>query len=100
MLYISFSLHQAVVIKTTLQIKTITAIYFQNGLKGDDSGALRSNVVERCVLLWRDYTSEQKNKERINTLTRAIKEMGKQELSDGIMERYTNHQEISADIFA
>ncbi|KAK7102606.1 uncharacterized protein [Littorina saxatilis] len=72
----------------------------ENGLIGDESCTAQIAVIEKCILLWRQYTAEVKNKERIKTLEKALREMGKNELADAIMERSQNHQEISADMFA
>jgi len=72
----------------------------EDGLRNDESNSLQASVVEKCILLWGQYTAEQKNKERIKTLEKAVRAMGKNELADAILERYQNHQEISADIFA
>ncbi|XP_076469635.1 uncharacterized protein LOC143299967 [Babylonia areolata] len=80
----------------------INVIYDSNddGLLKDESGTVQAAVVEKCVLMWRQHTAEQKNKDRIKTLEKALREMGKNELADGILERYQNHQEITPDIFA
>ncbi|KAL8618165.1 hypothetical protein ACOMHN_059172 [Nucella lapillus] len=86
-----------------LPTTTIVNVIYENsedGLLHDESGSIQTAVVEKCVLMWRKMTAEQKNKDRIKTLEKAIREMGKNELADGILERYQNHQEITPDIFA
>jgi len=71
-----------------------------NGLLDDETAAAQTQVVETCVLMWRKYSADQKNKDRIKTLEKALREMGKNEIADAVMERFSNHQEITADIFA
>lgn len=86
-----------------LPTTTIINIIYENhedGLINDESGNLQAAVVERCVLLWRQQTAEQKNKERMKTLEKALREMGKNEIADAVLERFGNHLEITADIFA
>ncbi|XP_076436646.1 uncharacterized protein LOC143276123 [Babylonia areolata] len=85
-----------------LPTTTIINIMYENsddGLLRDKSGSMQSAVVEKCVLMWRRQTGKQKNKERIKKLVKALREMGKNELADSILERYQNHEEITPDIF-
>ena len=56
--------------------------------------------MEKCILKWREYTREAKNKDNIKSLEKALREMGKIELAEAIIDRFTNHQEISAEMFA
>ena len=86
-----------------LPTTTIINIIYNNhedGLLNDESGNLQAAVVEKCLLLWRQQTAELKNKERMKTLEKALREMGKNEIADAVLERYQNHQEITAEIFA
>ncbi|KAK7489735.1 hypothetical protein BaRGS_00019130 [Batillaria attramentaria] len=81
---------------------TIVNIIYENNENGllNDDGTQQCAVVEKCLLLWRKRTTEQKNKDRVKSLEKAMREMGKMELADLLMERFQNHQEITPDFFA
>ena len=88
-----------------LNLPTITIINIiydvsDEGLINDEEGEKEVTVVEKCMMLWREQTADQKNKDRIRTLEKALREMGKNETADKILECYQNHQEITSDIFA
>lgn len=85
-------------IPTTAIIK-ITYEIFKDGLYGDDFGLKQQKVVEKCLLDWREFTTNTKPKERIGSLEKALRNMGKNELADAFMERNTNNQELTPDIF-
>jgi hypothetical protein len=73
---------------------------FQFGLLHDEDKSLQTSVVEKCLLLWREYSKELKNKDRIKMLDKALREMGKVELAEAVMGKYQDHQEITPDMFA
>ncbi|PVD24248.1 hypothetical protein C0Q70_14719 [Pomacea canaliculata] len=69
------------------------------GLLNDESGDIRTTVVEKCLVKWRELTAGVKPKEQMKTLERALREMGKNELADTLMERFMNNQEITPEVF-
>ena len=86
-----------------LPTTTIIKVIYENnedGLMNDDAFNNQAIVVERCVLMWKQQTAEQKNKDRMKSIEKALREMGKNEVADGVMERFQNHQEITPEIFA
>ena len=82
--------------------KTIINIIFDinsDGLLNNESGSLRSTVIERCLLVWRKRSAVQKPKDRIKILERALREMNKNEFADAMLERFSNREPITPDMF-
>jgi len=60
----------------------------------------RMAVTAKCVFLWKEMTKEKKNRERVKSLEKALRDIGKAEVADNFADRHSNNQELSNDIFA
>jgi len=86
-------------IPTTTIIKCIADVT-DKSLTGEGTENERSSVTAKCVLLWKEMTKDNKNRDRVKCLEKALREMGKSEIADAFVERHGNNQELSPDIFA
>ncbi|RUS89601.1 hypothetical protein EGW08_002619 [Elysia chlorotica] len=59
----------------------------------------RSSVALSCILLWKSMTKDTKTRERVKSLEKALREIGKPDVADLFMERHQNNMELSGDIF-
>lgn len=59
----------------------------------------RMSVTAKCMLLWKEMTKEKKNRERVKCLEKALRDIGKGEVADNFVERHSNNQELSSEIF-
>ena len=60
---------------------------------------LVSNVINFMILSLQDMRKTAKDKEKAADLERALKEMGRQETADIVMEKYQSNAEMTADCF-
>lgn len=86
-------------IPTTTIINCIYEIT-DSSLTSENSENDRVAVASKCILLWKELTNESKNRDRIKNLDKALREIGKPDLADTVMERHSNNQELTNDIFA
>ena len=82
---------------------TIMKIMYDNDKDGqteEDQGRAKVKVLEKCMMLWKEQTEQQKNKDRVKTLERALREMGKGDVADGVLQRYQSNEQITSDMFS
>jgi len=63
---------------------------------------LKVETTRKCLVHWRNMRSgtKLKEKEKVREIERALKEIGKPEMADIIMERHSNNSELTPDAFA
>ena len=67
----------------------------------DDSNATKRDVAIRLLLEWKNKKSPTvKEKDKVRQLERALKEMGKTEWADLLMEKHTSNMELTAEALA
>ncbi|GFO21732.1 hypothetical protein PoB_004823700 [Plakobranchus ocellatus] len=59
----------------------------------------RASVALKCVLLWKNMTKDTKTRERVKSLEKALREIGKPDIADSFMERHQNNMELSGEMF-
>lgn len=85
-------------IPTTTIIHSIGEVTELN-LTSEGSETDKMAVAAKCILLWKKMTSESKLRDKIKTLDKAIRELGKPDLADTFMERHSNNIELTNEIF-
>lgn len=84
----------------TIAIVNAISCNSDQGLQGA-SNTIKKDVTTRLLLEWKNKKAPTvKEKEKVKQLERALKEMGKVEWADMVMERHTSNTEITADAFA
>jgi len=86
-------------IPTTTIIKCIGEVT-ETSLTCEGSENERASVTAKCVLLWKEMSKDNKNRDRVKCLEKALREIGKGDIADTFAERHGNNQELSPDIFA
>ncbi|XP_005094163.1 uncharacterized protein LOC101849360 [Aplysia californica] len=86
-------------IPTTTIVRCIGDVT-ESSLTAEGSENDRMAVAAKCVLLWKEMTKDNKTRERVKSLEKALREIGKGDVADTFMERHSNNQELSNDIFA
>ena len=85
-------------IPTTTIVRVIGDIT-ESYLTAEGSENDRMAVTAKCMLLWKEMTKDKKNRERVKGLEKALRDIGKNEVADNFVERHSNNQELSGDIF-
>ncbi|CAL1531508.1 unnamed protein product [Lymnaea stagnalis] len=57
-------------------------------------------VTQSCLMYWKELTKDTKTKERLKSLERALREIGKGDIADQVLENHQANQELSSEIFA
>lgn len=86
-------------IPTTTIVKCIGEVFPDGSLTAEGSENARSSVTSKCVLMWKEMTKDNKNRDRVKVLEKALREIGKGDVADAFIERHSNNLELSNDIF-
>lgn len=68
-------------------------------LAGLDKGQSESSMTTAILLLWKQLRAPAKEKEKVSDLERALKEAGKIDHAEVLLDKYQNEMELTADSF-
>ncbi|KAL5013618.1 hypothetical protein ScPMuIL_007888 [Solemya velum] len=80
----------------TTKIVRITVEDSEIGLKEADD-TLKIETTRRCLLEWKAIRCNSKDKEKVKELERALREMGRPEVADVVVDKHSNNVEITSD---
>jgi len=86
-------------IPTTTIVNFICEITGESTLTEETLENDRIILAYRCILLWKEMSKDNKPRERVKMLERALKEIGRKDLGEILMERYKAGEELTKDIF-
>jgi len=85
-------------IPTTTIVRCIGDVT-DSSLTSEGSENDRMAVAAKCVLLWKEMTKDNKSRDRVKSLEKALREIGKGDVADIFIDRHSNNQELSNDMF-
>ncbi|KAK0062441.1 hypothetical protein Bpfe_008112 [Biomphalaria pfeifferi] len=68
-------------------------------LTAEGSEYNRIAVTQSCLLRWKELTQNVKTKDRLKSIERALREIGKGDIADQLVEHHQNNQELTQDLF-
>jgi len=86
-------------IPTTTIVKYIGDITGASAMTLEDCENDRIILAYRCVLLWKEMTHQMKSRERVKMMESALRRVGRQDIADIFMDKFTNKEELTKDIF-
>ncbi|KAK3581911.1 hypothetical protein CHS0354_005518 [Potamilus streckersoni] len=87
-----------------LNIPNTTIVKFAN--EASDVGLIsasdnmRAETTQRLLLHWKRLRVNSKDKEKVKDLERALKEIGRGDIAEVIIDKHANHAELTADAFS
>ncbi len=57
-------------------------------------------LIQNLLLYWKKIRANGKDKDKVNDLERALRELGKPDLAAIVMDRHAENQELTSDCFA
>ena len=85
--------------KTIMYLNVPTTQIVDFKIASDEEETPEAEFAQTLLLHWKRLKANAKDKDKINDLERALRELGKPDLAAILMERHADNQELTSDCF-